>query len=161
MIVNCAPRAAKCGIRAAIATVAALAAMWGCGQSRAAEENGRVLGALAKANLAKPRPPAPVDLTGTYNFKIEGTDADSHDFLPLPKLTPAAQAVRDKILAYRAKGFDYLTLDPSPSLRRMREEQAKNTQDPAEVVRQAWLSVGAAIREALQITRRQASSQNR
>ena len=60
-----------------------------------------------------------------------------------------------------AKGFGYLTLDPSPRLRRMREEQEKNTQDPAEVVRQAWLSVGAAIREALQITRRQASSQNR
>jgi hypothetical protein len=57
------------------------------------------------------------------------------------------------------KGFDYLTLDPSPRLRRMREELGKSTPDPAEVVRKAWLTVGAAITEALRIIR--ASSQNR
>jgi hypothetical protein len=57
------------------------------------------------------------------------------------------------------KGFSYLTLDPSPRLRKLREGLEKSTPDPAEVVRQAWLRVGAAIREAMQIVG--ASSQNR
>ena len=56
------------------------------------------------------------------------------------------------------KGFDYLTLDPSPSLRKMREDQQKTAKDPAEVIREAWLSVGAAIREALQATRPKSTS---
>jgi hypothetical protein len=51
------------------------------------------------------------------------------------------------------KGFDYLTLDPSPRLRKMREDHQKTAKDPAQVLREAWLSVGAAIREALQATR--------
>lgn len=59
------------------------------------------------------------------------------------------------------KGFDYLTLDPSPRLRKMREEQRKRTADPTEVVRQAWLSVGAAIAEAFRITRETTSSRSR
>jgi hypothetical protein len=50
------------------------------------------------------------------------------------------------------KGFDYLTLDPSPRLRKMREAQQKAAKDPAQVIREAWLSVGAAIRGALQAT---------
>ncbi len=88
---------------------AAIAALILCGKAEAQTgDEGRVLGALAPSNLEKHRSAAPVNLTGTYNFKIEGTDADAHDFLPLPKLTPAAQAVKDKITAYRAKGFDYL-----------------------------------------------------
>lgn len=58
-----------------------------------------------------------------------------------------------------AKGFGYLTLDPSPRLRRMREDLEKSTPDPAEAVRQAWLRVGAAITEAMRIVR--ASSQSR
>ena len=94
-------------IRAAVATIAVVAALWGSSHAQPSEA-GRTLGALAKANLAKPRPAAPVDLTGTYNFKVEGTDANGHEFLPHPKLTPAAQAVADKKKAYRAKGFDYL-----------------------------------------------------
>jgi hypothetical protein len=57
------------------------------------------------------------------------------------------------------KGFDYLTLNPSPRLRRVREELGESASDPAEVVRRAWLSVGAAIMEALQTIR--ASSRNR
>lgn len=95
-------------IRAAVATIAAfvLAALWVSGHAQSAVE-GETLGALAKANLAKPRAAAPIDLTGTYNFKVEGTDADSHKFLPLPKLKPAAQALSDKMNEYRAKGFDY------------------------------------------------------
>ena len=94
-------------VRASVITFVALAALGGSSMAQTPQE-GMTLSALAKANLAKRRPPAPVDLTGTYTFKIEGADADSHDFLPLPPLTPAAQAVRDKITAYRAKGFDYL-----------------------------------------------------
>jgi hypothetical protein len=50
------------------------------------------------------------------------------------------------------RGFDYLTLDPSPRLRRMRVEQQRAAKDPAQVIREAWLSVGAAIRQALQLT---------
>ena len=70
-------------------------------------QEGKHLGALARANLIKRRPRAPVDLTGTYNFKIEGSSATGFEFLPIPKLTPAAQAVLDKKLAYRAKGLEY------------------------------------------------------
>jgi hypothetical protein len=50
------------------------------------------------------------------------------------------------------RGFDYLTLDPSPRLRRMRVEQQRTAKDPIQVIREAWLSVGAAIRQALQVT---------
>ncbi len=50
------------------------------------------------------------------------------------------------------RGFDYLTLDPSPRLRRMRVEQQRSANDPTQVIREAWLSVGAAIRQALQLT---------
>ena len=94
-------------IKASFVIIAAVSALWGASQAQT-QKDGLTLSALAKANLAKRRPAAPVDLTGTYTFKIEGTDADSHNFLPIPRLTPAAQAVRDKIIAYRAKGFDYL-----------------------------------------------------
>jgi hypothetical protein len=52
-----------------------------------------------------------------------------------------------------AKGFDYLTLDPSPRLRKMRKDQARGMTDPAEVVRRAWQSVGTAIAEAIRTTR--------
>jgi hypothetical protein len=58
------------------------------------------------------------------------------------------------------KGFDYLTLDPSPRLRKMREAQEKAARDPAEVIREAWLTVGTAIREALQVARSKISSPN-
>jgi len=55
------------------------------------------------------------------------------------------------------KGFDYLTLDPSPRLRKMRNEQQQRVADPAQILRQAWLSVGAAMTEALRITREKLS----
>jgi hypothetical protein len=73
---------------------------------------------------------------------------------PRPKKPPAAG---ERIL----KGFDYLTLDPSPRLRRTREEQEKRTTDPTEVVRQAWLKVGAAIAQAFRITRETSSPSSR
>jgi hypothetical protein len=88
--------------------MALLALMYGGAQAQQPEGQGTVPSALSKENLARSRPAAPVNLTGTYTFKVEGSDADSHNFLPLPKLKPAAQAVYDKIKKYRAKGFDYL-----------------------------------------------------
>ena len=107
-----------------IAALAAMAALWSCSSQEqdasvppAASAptapaqiaaDGEVLGALAKANLVKSRPTAPVDFTGTYNFKVEGTDANGHEFLPHPQLTPKAQAFLDKKTAYRARGFEYL-----------------------------------------------------
>lgn len=106
-----------------IAALAVLTVLWSCSrQEQTAEQpavsaqiapapappEGAILGALAKANLAKQRPAAPVDFTGTYNFKVEGTDANGHEFLPHPQLTPKAQAFRDKKAAYRARGFEYL-----------------------------------------------------
>ena len=106
MKLNFSSRTRTCSLRAMLATIAALVALSGPSYAQTDEE-GKTLGALAKANLAKQRPAAPVDLTGTYNFKVEGTDANGHEFLPHPKLLPAAQAFSDKKKAYRAKGFDY------------------------------------------------------
>ncbi len=57
-----------------------------------------------------------------------------------------------------AKGFGYLTLDPSPRLMRMREERKTRSTNWELTVRQAWLSVGAAIRTALQASQNQARS---
>jgi len=59
------------------------------------------------------------------------------------------------------RGFDYLTLDPSPRLRRMRESQEERAKDPAEMIREAWSSVGAAIREASRIILARNSSLSR
>jgi len=67
-------------------------------------QEGKNLGALAKANLEKKRPKAPADLTGTYNFDLEGKPGTAFLFLPVPQLTPAAQASVDKRQAYLAKG---------------------------------------------------------
>jgi hypothetical protein len=80
-----------------------------CGSSHAqSAQTGQNLGALAKANLAKHRGAAPVDLTGTYDFDMEGSPATAFEFLPVPKLTPAAQAILDKKAAYAAQGMEYL-----------------------------------------------------
>lgn len=107
MILNFSPCSKKRSIRATIAIIATFVFFGGVCHAQTAGED-EILGALAKANLAKWRPVAPADLTGTYNFKVEGSDVNGHEFLPHPKLTPAAQAVADKKAAYRAKGFDYL-----------------------------------------------------
>lgn len=48
------------------------------------------------------------------------------------------------------KGFAYLTLDPSPRLRKMREDQQRAAKTPAQIVGEAWLSVGEAIRGSLE-----------
>jgi hypothetical protein len=73
---------------------------------------------------------------------------------PHPEKPPSAEK---RLL----KGFDYLTLDPSPRLRKVRQEQRKRTADPTEVIRQAWLNVGAAITEAFRMTRETTSSRKR
>jgi hypothetical protein len=72
---------------------------------------GKNLGALAAENLNKPRTKAPVDLTGTYNFDLEGKPFTAYLFSPTrsatPKLTAQAQAEFDKREAYAAKGLEY------------------------------------------------------
>ena len=105
MMLNFSSWTRKHSIRA-VATIAAAVVLWGSSYAQSAEQ-GKSFGALAKANLAIQRPAAPIDLTGTYTFKVEGTDANGHEFLPHPKLMPAAQAFLKKKTAYRAKGFDY------------------------------------------------------
>ena len=55
-----------------------------------------------------------------------------------------------------ARGFDYLTLDPSPRLRKMREERRQR--DP---FAEAWKSVGEAIAEAIRIVATKIKSSTR
>jgi hypothetical protein len=55
-----------------------------------------------------------------------------------------------------ARGFTYLTLDPSARLRRLRESQ--ETQD---TFKQAWILVGNAIRDAIRIVAKTVRSQSR
>jgi hypothetical protein len=51
-------------------------------------------GALSKENLAKPRPKPPFDLTGNWMFSAQmNRDNGVFNFLPLPKLKPAAKAL--------------------------------------------------------------------
>jgi len=60
-----------------------------------------------------------------------------------------------------ARGFGYLTLDPSLRLRTLRTEQERLAANPAETLERAWQSVGAALREALRMTRERISSPER
>src|SRR5438034_10113095 len=65
------------------------------------------LGALAPANLAKPRPKPPFDLTGTW---LHGGGADNpFQFAPPAgfKLTPQAQVVYDAARQARSEGKVY------------------------------------------------------
>lgn len=43
-------------------------------------------------------------------------------------------------------GYDSLTLDPSPALRRVREEMSR---PPEEAIQSAWKEVGSALLEAM------------
>jgi hypothetical protein len=56
------------------------------------------------------------------------------------------------------RGFSYLTLNPGPKLRKIREDQQKEAKAPTQLIGEAWLSVGAAIKEALEVTRARISS---
>jgi hypothetical protein len=67
-------------------------------QEAAWENPNGQLGALSRENLAKNRPPHPIDFTGTY------TPEGFWEFQPYPKLKPAAQALYDRVRAGAAAG---------------------------------------------------------
>ncbi len=69
-------------------------------------QEGKNLSALARENLAKPRPKAPFDLTGSWNMIVD-PKTGMHQFMPLPQLTPAAQDALKKHNDYSAKGLEY------------------------------------------------------
>ncbi len=69
-------------------------------------QEGKNLSAMAPENLAKARPKAPFDLTGSWNMLID-PKTGMHQFMPLPELTPAAQAALKKHDEYSAKGLEY------------------------------------------------------
>jgi len=68
--------------------------------------SGQNLSALAPENLAKTRPAPPFDLTGTWNMAIDPKNG-MHEFMPLPKLTPAAQAELTKYKDYESRSLEY------------------------------------------------------
>jgi hypothetical protein len=61
-------------------------------------------GAFDPANLAKPRPPAPFDLTGVWIQKPERTNGFNLGFQPMPKLKPKAQTLFDAGVRANAEG---------------------------------------------------------
>ena len=65
------------------------------------------LGALAPENLAKERPPAPFDLTGTWFVDLDATPSSWRFGPPYPPLTPAAQVHFDAAEAAAAEGKVY------------------------------------------------------
>jgi hypothetical protein len=67
---------------------------------------GKYLGTLAPGNLAKRRPKAPIDLTGTWIMEIDPSTG-MHLFEPKPVLTPLAQKQFDLTEDYAKKGFEY------------------------------------------------------
>jgi hypothetical protein len=67
---------------------------------------GEHLGALAPANLAKHRPKAPFNLTGSWNMAIDPSSG-AYLFEPHPTLTPAAQAEFDRMTEEAKKGNEY------------------------------------------------------
>lgn len=69
---------------------------------------GQPLGALAKENLSKHRPKPPFDLTGNWMFSpAMNAENGLFDYLPLPKLTPAAKASYDASMAAMKSGKNY------------------------------------------------------
>ncbi len=67
---------------------------------------GKYPGALDRDNLSKPRPKPPFDLTGTWSFVVD-PKSGFNNFMPLPELTPDAQAALAKFKEYSAKGLEY------------------------------------------------------
>ena len=65
------------------------------------------LGALARENLDKERPPAPFDLTGTWFVDLDATPQSWRFGPPYPELTPKAQAEFDAGVAAAAEGKVY------------------------------------------------------
>src|SRR5437868_1250740 len=90
-----------------LTTTALLVMTFACGALQAAAEDPPQLGALAVANLAKPRPRAPFDLTGTW---MHGGGANNGFRFAPPagfKLTPAAQVHYDASRKAAAEGKVY------------------------------------------------------
>ena len=91
--------------RAAFAAAAALVAVV-TAQSAAGQEAPAQLGALSPENLAKPRPAAPFDLTGTWQHELRGPQ--SWKFVPPTfELTPEAQRHYEAGRAALAEGKVY------------------------------------------------------
>lgn len=93
----------------AVALAACVVTSLGLSQAVAqTAQEGKNLSALARENLQKPRPKPPFDMTGTWNFSpAANAKTGRHLFLPLPELTPAAQASVAKHQEYRAKGLEF------------------------------------------------------
>jgi hypothetical protein len=89
------------------ATLALVAVVCAASQLHAQFQAQGALGALAPANIAKPRPKPPFDLTGTW---LHGGGPDNgFRFAPPPgfKLTPEAQAIYDESRKAQAEGKVY------------------------------------------------------
>jgi hypothetical protein len=65
------------------------------------------LGMLEQENLAKKRPKAPFDLTGTWTLTRQ-PETGGFNFLPLPKLKPKAQALYDEGIKANAEGKAFM-----------------------------------------------------
>jgi hypothetical protein len=65
------------------------------------------LSALAPANLTKPRPKAPFDVTSNWFIDVSQNPLAWHFGPPYPKLTPAAQKHFDLAQKYQAEGKVY------------------------------------------------------
>lgn len=66
------------------------------------------LSALSPENLAKPRPKAPFDLTGTWELQIRPQDGGFAFVPPLPKFKPEAKAMYEAGLKANAEGKSYM-----------------------------------------------------
>ena len=71
------------------------------------DENLWPLGVFEPANLSKPRPKAPFDLTGTWRIKLE-RESGGFNFMPLPKLKPEAQRLYDEGVKANAGGKAFM-----------------------------------------------------
>jgi hypothetical protein len=90
---------------AALAAAAASAPRLSYAQAQA-DSQPPVLGSLSRENLSKPRPPAPFDLTGTWQHELTGPN--SWRFVPDTfELTPEAQRHYDAGQAARREGKLY------------------------------------------------------
>lgn len=69
---------------------------------------GEPLNMLAEANLKKPRPKAPVDFTGVWTLaRTAANTPPDWEFWPMPKLTPAGQAIYNAKLKADSEGKAY------------------------------------------------------
>ena len=70
-------------------------------------DEGRQLSALAPANLTKPRPKPPFEVTGNWFIDVSQNPESWRFGPPYPKLTPAAQLHWDAAKKYTAEGKVY------------------------------------------------------